>query len=149
MHRYETLFVTVPELSAEEATALTTALEQSITTAGGTMISCERWGKYHLAYPIKKHEYGIYYLVRFEAPAPQHQEMLAQVKALLTVKHGDIVLRSLNTVLSPKVSLAYQRPESLEDAPRADRTAAYERIDEENPLLGADLADVGFDSHLV
>ena len=66
MMRYELLMLSVPEITLDEAKTLETHLERVIREAKGTIISFDRWGKYRLAYPVKKNDYGVYFLTRFE-----------------------------------------------------------------------------------
>jgi small subunit ribosomal protein S6 len=120
MMRYETLFLTVPEFTNDEFSALESSINKTIQDSKGVMISCERWGKYRLAYPIDRNDYGIYGLVRFELEGGQKQEALESLKTLLKIKHGDSVVRCMTVALDPQASLTYNRPESLEEAPVRD-----------------------------
>jgi small subunit ribosomal protein S6 len=118
MHRYEMLLLTVPEITEDETRSLESHLDRLIKEAKGTIISFERWGKYRLAYPIRKNDYGIYFLIRFEVD--ESQPLLDNIHSLLTVKLSDIAMRNMVTALSTKESLAYQRPLSLEETPSRD-----------------------------
>ena len=66
MVRYETLVLTVPEITGDESKHIEKELVTIIEKNKGSLISFERWGKYRLAYPVKKNEYGVYFLIRFE-----------------------------------------------------------------------------------
>jgi small subunit ribosomal protein S6 len=115
MIRYEALLLAVPTVTQDEAKTIESQLDQAIKEAKGVMISFERWGKYRLAFPIKKNEYGVYFLARFEA---ETQTNVGQaLTSLIAVKLHDIVMRSMVSHLDSKASLAYQRPPSLEEAP--------------------------------
>jgi len=118
MLRYELLLLTVPEITEDEARSLETQLDKLIKEAGGTTISFERWGKYRLAYPVRKNDYGIYFLMRFEVDSPQ--PILDNIRSIMAVKLNGLVMRHMVTALSPKQSLAYQRPPSLEETPSRD-----------------------------
>src|SRR4029078_1241428 len=76
MTRYETLLLTIPEITEDESSKLESHIVQTINKAHGALISAERWGKYRLAYPVNKQEYGIYFLVRFEVDEKNKQELL-------------------------------------------------------------------------
>lgn len=115
--RYEILILTVPEITQDEAKNMETALTNAVQSQKGAIISFERWGKYRLAYPIKKHEYGVYYLVRFEVP--RESTAITDIKTLFAIKFNDIVMRSMITQLNSGAPLTYQRPRSLEEAPPA------------------------------
>lgn len=118
MYRYEMLLLTVPEITEDEAQSLESNLDRLIKETKGTTISFERWGKYRLAYPVRKNDYGIYFLLRFEVDEPQ--TLLENIKSLLKVKLSNIVMRNMVSALSPKKSLAYQRAPSLEETPSRD-----------------------------
>lgn len=125
MLRYELLLLTVPEITEDESKHMESQLDRMIKTARGSLISYERWGKYRLAYPVKKHEYGIYYLLRFEVDA--NSSLLDDMRSLFAVKFNDLVMRYTLGALDPKGSLVYQRAPSLEEMPR--REGQYFRDD--------------------
>lgn len=117
MVRYETLFLTVPEITNDEASSIETQFDGLVRKAKGAFISFERWGKYRLAYPVAKNEYGVYFLVRFEVDPAQNIQLLDEIKSFFNLKYSNLVKRNLTSKLDPKASLAYQRPESLEESP--------------------------------
>lgn len=115
--RYEVLMLAVPEVTQDEAKQVETTLAQKIAAGKGATISFERWGKYQLAYPINKNEYGVYYLLRFEVP--QGTDVIDEMKTLFSIKLNDIVMRHMFNRLDIDGPLTYQRPRSLEEAPPA------------------------------
>lgn len=119
MLRYEILMLSVPEITQDEAKQLEDRLEKVISQYKGNVISFERWGKYRLAYPVKKNDYGVYFLMRFEI-ASNPTSLLEELKTIFAVKLNDIVMRYLVSKLDATESLIYQRPQSLEDAPARD-----------------------------
>ena len=116
MFRYEVLMLAVPEITQDELKQLEDRLEKTIESFKGTMISFERWGKYRLAYPVKKNDYGVYILARFEINESP-TKLLEELKTIFAVKLNEIVMRHMITRLDESASLAYNRPHSLEDAP--------------------------------
>lgn len=116
MLRYETLLLAIPEITADESSALESHIEKTIKDNGGSLISLDRWGKYRLAYPIEKNEYGVYFLVRFETNQTGNA-LLEALRILFAVRYSELVMRHVIAKLKPHQSLEYQRPESLEDAP--------------------------------
>ena len=113
-NRYEALLLTVPEITADEVKTIEQQFDRLIADKKGSMLSFEKWGKYRLAYPVKKNEYGVYFLVRFESQQP---ELVNEIKNLLDVKLHEVIMRSILTNLDSEGSLVYQRPQSLEEAP--------------------------------
>ena len=118
LQRYESLYIAVPEITQDEASKVESHLTKAVKDAKGALISFERWGKYHLTYPIRKNEYGVYYLIRFEVEDETKDELLKSIKALFKVKLHDLVMRNVVLRLHPEGSLEYKRPESLEEAPK-------------------------------
>lgn len=116
MLRYEILMLTVPEITQDETKQLEDRLEKTIERFKGAVLSFERWGKYRLAYPVKKNDYGVYILIRFEINESP-TALLEELKTIFAVKLNEIVMRHMVTKLDPAESLAYNRPHSLEDAP--------------------------------
>jgi ribosomal protein S6 len=117
MTRYETLILTVPEITSDETSLIETQFQKLINSHRGSLISFERWGKMQLAYPVRNHEYGVYFLIRYEVSVEESQELLKEARALLAIKHSDTVMRNLTSKLDPHAPLTYQRPETLEDIP--------------------------------
>ena len=115
---YETLFLVVPEITGDEAKSIEKELNSLIKNASGTVVSFERWGKYRLAYPVKKNEYGVYFLARFEVDSAC--SLPKDVASLCKVKLNTIVMREITSRLGADASLVYQRPPSLEDEPTRD-----------------------------
>jgi small subunit ribosomal protein S6 len=116
MFRYEILILTIPEITKDEASTLEFQVDKLINSFKGSIISFERWGKYRLAYPVRKNDYGVYFLVRFEAE--DKHAIVKDLNTLFSVKFSDIVMRSLVSRLDANQSLEYQKPPSLEDTPK-------------------------------
>lgn len=120
MVRYETLMLAIPEITKDEMSSLENQVGQVIKKSKGSIISFERWGKYRLAYPVRKNEYGVYFLTRYEVEDADAQALVKDIDELFAFKKADVIMRSMTTYLAPKQSLAYQKPESLEDSPSRD-----------------------------
>ncbi len=118
MLRYEALMLAVPEITQDEVKNIETSINAAIVKGGGSMVSFERWGKYRLAYPVKKNDYGIYFLTRFEVE--NAEDVLKGLRSLFTIKLNTLVMRNMVSVLDINASLAYQRPQSLEETPARD-----------------------------
>lgn len=121
--RYEVLFVTVPGITSEEASTVETQFNDLMTSNNGKSLSFEKWGKYRLAYEIKKNEYGVYFLSRFELPAHNVGEALEKLRQFFAVKYSETVVRHMVACLAPNASLEYKRPESMEEMPRREESA--------------------------
>lgn len=117
LRRYEALVLTVPEITEDESKALESNVDRVVKAAKGSVISFERWGKYKLCYPVRRNEYGVYYLVRLET---EDTAVLEELRSLFAVRFNDFVMRHTVAALDPKQPLTYQKPPSLEDAPARD-----------------------------
>lgn len=114
MVRYEALLLAVPEITSEESSKLELQFNKMLKAAKGSSVSFEKWGKYNLAYPVRKNEYGVYFLTRFELPNEEKDKFFAELKDLFAIKYHDIIMRHMISALHSK-SLEYQRPRSLEE----------------------------------
>ena len=119
--RYEILVLTIPTVTEDEVKSIKSGIEEIIVTQEGTVLSFERWGKYRLAYPVNKNDYGIYFLVRFELDK-KGPNFVETFKELFAVKLREEVMRHLITCLDADQSLVYQRPLSLEETPPRDES---------------------------
>ena len=135
MHRYEALILTIPEVTADEVKSIEQQFDRIVVEKKGSMVSFERWGKYRLAYPVHKNEYGIYFLARFEAEDPNL--VVNDIKTLLGVKLHEIIMRFMLTKLGEHQSLAYQRPQSLEEAP-AREVGSFMKDNKMDNLMSGD-----------
>lgn len=119
MSRYEVLMLTVPEITQDESRQLEDKLEKLVESFKGVVVSFERWGKFRLAYPVNKNDYGVYFLFRFEV-GENAIALLDELKMMFAVKLNNLVMRHMTTRLDADASLAYQRPPALEETPGRD-----------------------------
>lgn len=118
MVRYETLMLAVPEITETEISAIEQAMSAIVKNAQGKMISWEKWGKYFLAYPVNKHDYGVYILARFEVPANAKKAVNDEIKSIFSIKYNNLVMRYMTSVLDKTQDLTYKRPTPLDETPK-------------------------------
>jgi small subunit ribosomal protein S6 len=119
MNRYEILLLTVPHMTEDESGAIERGIEKIAKgIPGSTLLSYDKWGKCKLAYEIGKHEYGLYFLIRFELTDPKR--LFEEIRGLLTMKYNDSVIRFLTKKLEENEPLVYQRQEPVEDSSTRD-----------------------------
>lgn len=119
MNRYEILILAVPHMTEDESSAVERGIEKIVKSVpGSTLLSYDKWGKCKLAYAIGDHEYGLYFLARFELTDPK--TVFDEVHALLTTKYNDSVIRMLTKKMAPKEPLVYQRVEVVEEPSTRD-----------------------------
>ncbi len=136
LSRYELLMLSAPEITQDETKELEKQLGNLIKTRNGSMLSFDRWGKYRLAYPVKKSEYGVYFLMRFEVQDVQN--LNHDIHSLLRVRFDNIVVRDVLTVLDGQAPLDYKRPRSLEEAPSPEETALLKGRRSEGSMSASD-----------
>ena len=116
MQIYETLMLTVPVITDDESKKLEAQFSKLVSSAKGEIVSFEKWGKYKLAYPVKRNEYGIYFLTRFQLPEEAVSDVLNELRSFFKIKFNEIVMREM-TCLTKSGSLEYKKPRALEDLP--------------------------------
>lgn len=67
MRRYETIFITHPELAEEELSELHEKLNSILTGFKGDLIKLEDWGIKKLSYEIRKNNRGHFFLMDYVA----------------------------------------------------------------------------------
>ena len=75
MKRYETIFITHPELSEEDHAELEKKLRSTVATWKGDVIKLEDWGTKKLGYDIHKNSRGRYFLLEYQAAADLVREL--------------------------------------------------------------------------
>ncbi len=116
MIRYETLMLTRTEITNEELSMLEKNIEKIVNAANGVVVRFDKWGKYRLAYPIKKNDYGIYILVRYNVPAEKISAMTKELAQFFRIACSEIVMRHVNVRLEQDAPENYKKPESIETA---------------------------------
>jgi small subunit ribosomal protein S6 len=112
MTRYETLMLATPDINQESISKLEQYVSDLSSKSKGKLLSFDVWGKYKLSFPVKKHDYGVYILARFELE-DDVTGTLEEFKTFFKIKYNDIIMRSLNRTLSEDDSLEYQKPEAI------------------------------------
>jgi small subunit ribosomal protein S6 len=100
VHTYETLFITPPTLTEAEERETVEALLQVVTDGGGSLVANERMGRRRLAYPILKHNDGVYVRFLYDSEPAVPKEIERRVRI------SDRLLRSLTVRLEPNRAAA-------------------------------------------
>lgn len=74
MNKYEVMFIAKP-LEDAEVDPIAEFVSNLIKKNGGNVEKVDRWGKRHLAYPVKKQADGNYVLINFEADSAVIKEI--------------------------------------------------------------------------
>lgn len=118
MLRYEVLLLTVPEITKDESQNIQDLFSKAIRKAKGAMLLFDRWGKYRLSYLVRKNEYGVYFLVRFDVEQAERDALLDDLRDIFVFKCNTLIMKHLFQRLEDNADLEYKRPESLEDNPQ-------------------------------
>ena len=102
MRRYETIYVTHPELSEEELQELQAKLNSILASFKGDLIKLEDWGAKKLSYEIRKNSRGHFFLMDYVSDVDLIRELERNLRL------SDRVLRFQTVRISDQVS-----PEAL------------------------------------
>jgi small subunit ribosomal protein S6 len=95
LKRYETLFIALPEMSADDIGAIADRYTGIITNMKGSIIKVNKWGKRKLAYPIRKQSKGYYILIDYAGASQVVAELERNLKfddkilKYMTIKNAD------------------------------------------------------------
>lgn len=115
---YEGMFIFDANRFARDQAALPSQIEQLVQSLGGTMLASRMWEERRLAYTIKGHRKGTYWLTYFRADGDSVVGMNRQLQI------NDSVLRHLILKIDPRLADALvahainPTPEPKEERPR-------------------------------
>jgi small subunit ribosomal protein S6 len=116
LKRYETIFISHPDLSEEDHAEIEKKLRSIIASLKGDIIKLEDWGAKKLGYEIRKNSRGRYYLLDYLA-AP---DLVREVERNLRL--NDKVLKFQTVKVSDRVSPEVAR--SWKEAAQAEKGGA-------------------------
>lgn len=88
-NNYEAMFIFKPTLNEDEVKNLLETVSETIKKNGGEVVDTQNFGRRKLAYSIKRHKEGAYYLVNFKGQ-PQSISRLEK-----TYRLNESILRTL------------------------------------------------------
>lgn len=132
MVRYETLILARPEITEDELAHIEQFFYKHIPDSKGKVSIFDKWGKYPLAYPIKKNTYGTYVLVRYELNDDMLNTFAQELDSFFKIKCNEYVLRSATVKLKANAPTTYIKPESLETT----RSTSVESFLKDNKMEG-------------
>jgi small subunit ribosomal protein S6 len=138
MAEYEMIFITAPSLTDDETDEVASQMEILVRERGATL-RVEKWGKRRLAYEIKHHEDGYFYLFEMETQADVIQELERRMKLddkvlrFLTVRVDEEKRRAKKLAAARGTPVeeaveaaAAEEPAAEETAPPAEETKTEE-----------------------
>lgn len=108
MKSYESVIIVNSSLSEETLNKIVKRSEDFISKNGGKLGETIQWGKRRLAYPIKKFQYGYYFIFKFEASP----EIISEFEREFRLDEN--ILRFMTFLKTQKEILAEQRLREIE-----------------------------------
>jgi small subunit ribosomal protein S6 len=124
MKSYESVIIVNSSLSEETLNKIVKRSEDFISKNGGKLIETIQWGKRRLAYPIKKFQYGYYFIFKFQASP----EIISEFEREFRLDEN--ILRFMTFVRTRQEILAEQRLREIE-AKAAEKAAATIESDDD------------------
>jgi len=115
MRRYETIFITDPDLQENERDALTKRLDELISQQNGTLLQVDDWGQKRLAYEIKKRQRGHYIRLDYCGTGPLVDEM----ERLFRI--DDKILKYMTVLLEKSVDIEAAKEEIAREEAEKER----------------------------
>jgi len=138
---YEGMFILDDARCAEDYNGTVATVHDILTQQGAEIVDSRKWEERKLAYPIRKHQRGVYALIHFNAPPDAISRIERQIRLA-----SDVVLRALIVVDEDGISLGAEKEAEKEarEARKAEATAreSEEKAEEAEPLLGEAAAAV-------
>lgn len=132
MLTYETLMLARTEITDDELSTLEKSLDKILGAKDGKMTLFDKWGKYKLAYPVKKNVYGIYILARYEVPEQGLAALFNDIETLFKIKYNELIMRHVNVRLEGEISSIYAKPEPV----ASHRTSNLDSFIKEHKMKG-------------
>lgn len=118
MRSYETIFITLPTLTDDEEKTVVDHFAQVVADSGGSLAIRDRMGRRRLAYPISKHEDGVYTRFIYDADPAVPKELDRRLRI------SDKVLRHMTIFMEPEWAVFSKEQYERDLVARAEAEAA-------------------------
>lgn len=124
MNKYETIFITDPDIASENVDEIIEEVQNLISGSGGEVEKLDNWGKKRLAYEVRGNKDGNYVLISFNAD-PQFIQRLERYYGLTEqiIKHMTVRAEKL-----PEFGTEVEKRVRDEDED-GDKDLLYDRFD--------------------
>jgi len=96
VNSYECLFLLDPTKTATDMDGARAQLHQSLEKYGAEILASRKWDDRKLAYPIRGHKKGLYYLIYFRMDSRKIVELEHDFRL------SEVILRHMVSVIDPK-----------------------------------------------
>ncbi len=134
MRRYETIFITHPELTEEELSELKEKILSILTQFKADLIKLDDWGLKKLTFEVRRNSRGRYFLIDYAAG----KDLIRELERNLRL--NDRVLRFQTVRTSDELTPEAIR--TLKESAGAEKAKASERIEPPTGLKSGDEAQV-------
>ena len=135
MRRYETIFITHPDLTEEELSELKEKINSILTQFKGEAIKLDDWGVKKLNFEVRKNSRGRYFLLDYAAG----KDLIRELERNLRL--NDRVLRFQTVRIGDQITP--EAIKTLKETAGAERTKPSERIEPPPATKAGDEAQVG------
>lgn len=133
MLKYETLFLATSEITDDEISSIEQELDKLLATYKGKLTLYDKWGKYRLAFPVNKSDYGVYILARYEfEDGAKVSDFVKEFDVFVKIKCHEFIMRYATIKLSPKAASTYNKPDPIDSA----RSTNVDKFLKENKMEG-------------
>lgn len=144
MKHYETLLLVRTDATEEKIKTLEKAIEGSLKKVEGKITRFDKWGKYKLAYPVQKQNYGVYILSRYELPDGCANDFFKDFEINIRVRHADFLMRHVSVALTAAQAEAdYKRPTPIDESESIVRDRRIMAMSNQNITLESEDFDDG------
>jgi small subunit ribosomal protein S6 len=134
LRRYETIFITHPELTEEELSDLKEKILSILTQFKGDLIKLDDWGLKKLTFEVRRNSRGRYFLIEYAAG----KELIRELERNLRL--NDRVLRFQTVRTSDE--LTPEAIKALKESAGSEKAKASERIEPPPAIKGGEEARV-------
>jgi small subunit ribosomal protein S6 len=134
LRRYETIFITHPELTEEELSELKEKILSILTQFKGDLIKLDDWGLKKLTFEVRRNSRGRYFLIDYAAG----KDLIRELERNLRL--NDRVLRFQTVRTSDE--LTPEAIKTLKESAGSEKAKGSERIEPPTGIRGGDEAQV-------
>lgn len=143
MLRYETLLLIRTEVTDNDVSMIEKQLDKLVSETQGKLNSFDKWGKYRLAFPVKKNTHGVFILARYDIPETTATNVLLEFDRFVKIKCNETVLRHVNIRLAENAPTTYNKPDPIDMSRSGSLDSFFKDNKIENLLHSVDTAKDG------